>query len=225
MDQLHFDLWWRGENVAQDPGTYLYNAEAPWNNPLVSTRIHNTVTIDGQDQMTRGGRFLTLDWSPAYSKRLLEVDERILGRMLAYHKGYRRLGVLHERIATVFADEHWEIRDNMIFTKSGEHVFRLHWQLQDGEWEIGNRESGAWIRVRSPHGWITLSISGSAFQDGDCDMILVRAGELIYGTGEALPFEGWTSRTYGEKVPALSLAFQVRSSRSLSFTSEFTFPN
>ena len=28
-DQLHLDLWWRGLNVAQDAGTYLYNAEAP----------------------------------------------------------------------------------------------------------------------------------------------------------------------------------------------------
>jgi hypothetical protein len=225
MDQLHFDLWWRGENVAQDPGTYLYNAEAPWNNPLVSTRVHNTITIDEQDQMTRGGRFLTLDWSPAYSKRLLEVDERILGRMLAYHKGYRRLGLLHERVATVLADEHWEIRDNLIFKKPGEHIFRLHWLLQDGEWEIGNRESGTQIHVRSPHGWISLSISGAPLQDGDCQVTLVRAGELIYGTGEALPFEGWASRTYGEKVPALSLAFQVRSSKSLSLTSEFMFPN
>ncbi|MBN1451222.1 MAG: hypothetical protein JW963_09425, partial [Anaerolineales bacterium] len=26
MDQLHLDLWWRGLNIAQDAGTYLYNA-------------------------------------------------------------------------------------------------------------------------------------------------------------------------------------------------------
>ncbi len=52
MDQLHFDLWWRGLNIAQDAGTYLYNAEPPWDNTLVSTRVHNTVMVDGRDQMT-----------------------------------------------------------------------------------------------------------------------------------------------------------------------------
>ena len=36
MDQLHLDLWWRGLNIAQDAGTYLYNADPPWDNPLVT---------------------------------------------------------------------------------------------------------------------------------------------------------------------------------------------
>ena len=44
MDQLHFDLWWHGLNITQDAGTYLYNGEPPWDNPLVSTRVHNTIT-------------------------------------------------------------------------------------------------------------------------------------------------------------------------------------
>ncbi len=66
MDQLHFDLWWRGLNIARDAGTYLYNADPPWNNPLVVSTVHNTVTVDSRDQMTRGGRFITLDWFPAF---------------------------------------------------------------------------------------------------------------------------------------------------------------
>jgi len=92
---------WRGFNIAQDAGTYLYNAVMPWDNPLVSTRVHNTVTVDGRDQMTRLSRFLTLDWVSAYSKRLLQTDENVLGCLVAYHKGYRRLGIRHERVAKV----------------------------------------------------------------------------------------------------------------------------
>ncbi|MDP2995171.1 MAG: heparinase II/III family protein, partial [Anaerolineales bacterium] len=61
-DQLHLDLWWRGLNVAQDAGTYLYNAPAPWDNSLTTTLVHNTMTVNGRDQMTRAGRFLYLDW-------------------------------------------------------------------------------------------------------------------------------------------------------------------
>ncbi len=165
--------------------------------------------------------FLTLDWFPAYSRRVLEVDEHILGRMLSYHKGYRRLGIRHERIATVFADEHWEIRDNLIFTKPGEHVFRLHWLLMDGEWDVNSRGSGIVMRMRLPQGSVALTIASSLSQDEDCRITVARAGELVYGTGPILPFEGWASPSYGVKVPALSLAMELTSLRSFSFVSEF----
>jgi hypothetical protein len=223
MDQLHFDLWWRRLNITQDSGTYLYNGEPPSDNPFVSTRVHNTITIDGRDQMARGGRFLTLDWFPAYSKNLLEADEKILGRVLAYHKGYRRLGIRHERMATVFTDERWEIKDNLIFTKPGEHFFRLHWLLVDGEYEIEKSELGISIRVKSKHGWITLNIN---LEPSNLQFVtsLVRAGELIDGQREVKPYEGWVSPTYGTKIPALSLAVEVTSSKSVIFTSEFIFP-
>jgi Heparinase II/III-like protein/Heparinase II/III N-terminus len=229
MDQLHFDLWWRGLNIALDPGTYLYNSESPWDNPLVSTRVHNTITIDGRDPMTRGGRFLTLDWFPAYSKSLLEADEKILGRVVAYHKGYRSLGIRHERVATVFADERWEIRDNLIFTKPGQHVFRLHWLLADAEyssnmmWEIVNGEQGVGIRVKSKYGWIALHIE---LEPSNLNFVtsLVRAGELVYGQGDVKPYEGWVSPTYGQKIPALSFAMETKSSKKFSFISEFIFP-
>ena len=54
---------------------------------------------------------------------------------------------------------------------------------------------------------------------------LVRAGERVYGTGAVAPIVGWESPTYGVKIPALSLAVEVRSAQSVDFTSEFSFPN
>jgi hypothetical protein len=222
MDQLHFDLWRGGQNIVLDPGSYLYNAAAPWDNPLVSTRVHNTITVDGRDQMLRGGRFLALDWSPAYSKRVLETDERILGRMLAYHNSYRRRGIRHERVATVFADEHWEVADRLLFRKPGEHTFRLHWLLMDGEWELAKQ--GIELRVKTPDGWLMLKITPDArIAFSEVRVSLVRAGEVIHGSRKALPFEGWASPTYGVKVPALSLAVEVDAAKSTSFTSEFRF--
>ena len=225
MDQLHFDLWWRGLNIAQDAGTYLYNAPAPWDNPLVSTRIHNTITVDGQDQMTRGGRFLTLDWFPAFSKSVLEADEKILGRNVSYHKGYRNLGIKHERVATVFTDERWQIKDRLVFTKPGEHVFRLHWLLLDGEWELENLKVGYGIRIKSPLGWVTLRITPDPrLSSNDSKLAITRGGILVYGKVTPLPFEGWVSPTYGKKIPALSLILDVTSSKSISIESEFIFP-
>jgi hypothetical protein len=222
MDQLHLDLWWRGHNIAQDAGTYLYNADPPWDNPLATTRVHNTVTVDGRDQMTRGGRFLILDWVSAYSKSEISTDENVLQRVMAYHKGYR--GVRHERTVTVSTDERWIIEDTLI--SHHPHIYRLHWLLPDWEWRIKNRELGIGIRLRSPSGSVKLKVNTSSrLPNSELRLTLIRAGELIHGDGKALAFEGWISPTYGTKLPALSFAVEVASSQSITFTSEFIFPD
>jgi hypothetical protein len=215
MDQLHLDLWWRGLNITQDAGTYLYNADPPWDNPLVASRVHNTVTVDNRDQMTRGGRFLTLDWFPAFSKRLIATDEEVSGRLMAYHKGYR--GVRHERVLTVFGDERWQVEDTLVSQQP--HLYRLHWLLPDWEWKLELREQGLEIRLRSPRGWVRV-----VMLDLSSEFSMVRAGEVVYGQRDALPFEGWVSPTYGQKLPALSLAWEARSQGSHHFMTEFLFP-
>ena len=92
MDQLHLDLWWRGQNIVADAGTYLYNAPPPWDNPLVSSHVHNCLTVDGREQMTRGGRFLVLDWFPAYSEHVLSAQPPVVAQIRASHGGFASLG-------------------------------------------------------------------------------------------------------------------------------------
>ncbi len=222
MDQLHLDLWWHGLNIAQDAGTYMYNAEPPWDNPLVTTRVHNTVTVNGADQMTRAGRFMVLDWVNAYSKDVIETEDNILSRVRAYHKGYRP--VKHERTVTAYQDERWVIHDEVRVYSFTERRFRLHWLLPDYEWESENRNSIFEIRLKSPNGWISLNIKfNSPKPNIKYQASLVRAGELIYGQRDVQPYEGWVSRIYGQKSPALSLAVEVESARDVEFISEFTF--
>jgi hypothetical protein len=223
IDQLSLDLWWRGLNITQDAGTYLYNAKPPWDNPLVTTRVHNTVTVDGHDQMTHAGRFLVLDWASAHSKNLIEADENILGRVRAHHRGYGN--VRHERTVTVYQNERWVVEDRLTSPRRMAHVYRLHWLLPDYEWKMGTQESGFELCINSPHGWITLHVkSDSRAPILECQVSLVRAGELIYGQRDTQPYEGWVSRTYGQKSPALSFAFEVTSEYHTTFTSEFIFP-
>jgi len=225
MDQLSLDLWWRGLNITQDAGTYLYNAEMPWDNPLVTTRVHNTVTVDGCDQMTRAGRFLVLDWANAYSKNIIEADENILGRVRAYHRGYHN--VKHERTVTVYQNERWLIKDKLTTHRRTPHVYRLHWLLPDYEWKLEEQESGVALKFNSPLGWITLLVHSSltrSVHPSSFSTSLVRAGELIHGQRDVQPYEGWVSRTYGQKSPALSFAFEITSEFNTTITSEFIFP-
>jgi hypothetical protein len=221
MDQLSLDLWWRGLNITQDAGTYLYNAAPPWDNPLVTTRVHNTVTVDGRDQMTRAGRFLVLDWASAHSKNIIETNESILGRVRAYHNGYGN--IKHERTVTVYQDEHWVVEDKLTSPRRKPHTFRIHWLFPDYEWKLEEQERRASLKLNSPHGWITLSIHSSSLVP-QSSFSLVRAGELVYGQRDAQPYEGWVSRTYGQKSPALSFAFELTSEYHLMITSEFIFP-
>ncbi len=222
MDQLHLDLWWRGLNIAQDAGTYLYNAPPPWDNPLVTTRVHNTVTVDGRDQMTRAGRFLVLDWANAHSKNLIETDEAILGCVRAHHRGYGSVKL--ERTVTVYQDEHWLVEDKLTSSRHAPHTYCLHWLLPDWEYQLEETESAIRLRLESPYGWITLSSFILHAKRSSFSVSLVRSGELIHGQRNVLPYEGWASRHYGQKSPALSLVLEVMSEYNVTFTSEFVFP-
>ena len=229
-DLLHLDLWWRGLNIAQDAGSYLYNGHLPWDNALTTSQVHNTVIVNGRDQMTRAGRFLYLDWTNAYRKSHIEVDEHILQRVSAHHQGYRRLGVCHERVVTIFSDERWQVEDDLLvnrmpWTSWTLLTFRLHWLLPDWKWEIENRDSGKEIYIDSPDGKIVLSVvCRSPLPGFESHASLVRAGELLYGSSVPSPIMGWVSPTYGCKIPALSFTMEVIATHDVKFISEFIFP-
>jgi hypothetical protein len=242
IDQLHLDLWWRGLNVAQDAGTYLYNAPPPWDNPLTTARVHNTVTVDSRDPMTRGGRFMTLDWFPAYTRRVIVPDENVLGQVTAWHTGYR--GVRHERTVTVYTDERWQVEDRLLSKRP--HTYRLHWLLPDWEWEVESggqraesreqgvesREQRVEIRLQSPRGKVALVLQAAPLPAGSLlptppslfSISLVRAGEVVWGRRDVQPYEGWYSPTYGVKAPALSLALEIAAPQGATFVSQFLFP-
>ncbi len=232
-DQLHLDLWWRGLNLALDAGTYLYNAEFPWENSLTDARVHNTVTVNGRDQMTRAGKFLYVEWVNAYRHGSFEADPAVLqqlrGRYLSFWRGYR-----HSRRVAVFSDEHWEVTDELMpwrwlptHFSPRPACYRLHWLLPDWEWAASQGETTFELRLKSPHGWIGLKISGGGDTRIDPESItLARAGETVYGPGPGPtdPIRGWVSPTYGVKVPALSLTVDSRSTEDVQFISEFRFP-
>jgi hypothetical protein len=218
---LHFDLWWRGLNIAQDAGTYLYNALPPWDNPLVNTLVHNTVMVDGEDQMTRAGKFLVLDWAGGFAKPVIELDEKILHKIKVYHTGYRRLGIKHERTVTVFEDEFWEVQDRLLNSRRRHRTYRLHWLLTDGEWKMESNDHSVTLFITTGLGEVKLVLRHPANMSRMFS--LVRAGELLSGERNVKPYEGWISKNYGEKTPALSLALEIESPYHTTFTSEFNF--
>jgi hypothetical protein len=233
-DQLHLDLWWRGMNVAQDPGTYRYNAAEPWDNALTHTGVHNTVTVDGEEQMTCAGRFLYLDWAQGEILAQEADESGIFSRLVAQHDGYQRRGVIHQRAVTVHQGGRWLVEDALLPTNHSvsrrSHRLQLHWLLPDWPWDLGEIiEAVSEVQLHSPGGTILIRLSVVAQalgyrDDTKCGISLVRAGRMFHGPGEASPVMGWVSPTYGQRLPAVSLVIEAEARLPLTFRTEWIFP-
>jgi Heparinase II/III N-terminus/Heparinase II/III-like protein len=234
-DQLHIDLWWHGLNIAQDPGTYFYNAAPPWDNSLTSALVHNTVTVDGKEFMLRAGRFLYLDWAQAEVVGGSFKPGEFNLSLMAQHDGYRNIGMRHQRIVDKLENGHWRITDLLQGPTGAIHTTRLHWLLPDWDYEVQEYTGSTGyplydIRIRSPYGWVTLKL-GLSETDVKPDQIknsnvqLIRAGNLLYGSGSVSPISGWASPTYSEKNPALSCIFEITQPLPVGLRSEWILPD
>jgi hypothetical protein len=234
-------LWWRGWNIAQDAGTYLYNADPPWDNALASTFVHNTITINGQDQMRRAGRFLYINWAQAGIVARQRALDSSWEALKAQHNGYKRLGILHRRTVTMHQDGRWVIEDRLEPPPGSKptnreqrvQAPRLHWLLPDWPWEFDSLPSTARVSdypvaillLHSPDGPVKLQVSvlGSPHAT-ECQIALDRKGERLFGNGPVSPTWGWTSPTYGYKMPALSFSITIKGLLPLIISSEWVFP-
>jgi len=202
-DHLHLDLWLNGLYLTLDPGTFSYNAAPPWDNALTTALVHNTLTVDDLDQMTRAGRFLYLDWGAS----------RWLDDQTAESDAYARLGVIHRRRVESLPDG-WRVRDEALFTRPGvPHQLRLHWLLADLPWQFSLLENGAALTLQALFGAIAIKIQA----DFPAQVSLFRAGESLLTAAPADPIRGWFSPTYTAKIPALSLALTGQCDHSAAF--------
>ena len=204
-DALHVDLWWRGRNIALDAGTYSYNAPPPWNNPLAATPSHNTVSVDGRDQMDRAGRFLWLPWLSGRRTAYASSSQRQLAYWEGTHDGYLRLAapVSHRRGILRIGDEHWLILD--FLSSRSPHSYRLHWLLEDVPYLIDE------IRSR-----VTLETDvGDYYVQFACS---VPESRLSLVRGDDASPRGWYAPSYHDRQPALSLALEADAAEILFAT-------
>jgi hypothetical protein len=210
-DVLHVDLWWRGQNLLCDPGTYLYDGEPGWDNELISADVHNTVTIDGSDPMLRAGLFLWLDWPEAKTQPRRVAGKNLLESITAAHDGYAKLGATHRRSVIRIAEEVWVIVDDVL--GSGTHEVAVQWLVPDTPHIV----TGQGIDFRE---WrIDWNASAPAQLD------IVRAGEVIHGAPKAtdrLKHRGWSSKRYAQREPAKSLRITAVATLPLRFITVLT---
>ena len=189
-DLLHVDLWWKGINMALDPGTYGYNAEPPWDNSLGDTTYHNTVTVDGLDQMRRLGRFLWLPWIKGSVRRRDGSAPKQYWE--GSHDGYERLPdpVTYRRSLIHLGDDYWLICDCLYSYST--HSYRLHWLLGDFPFLFDDQSGIA--ELSTQHGSYGIRM-GALHQ------------QPVFSIIRADPYSprGWYSPLYLDRQPALSI--------------------
>ena len=215
-DQLHLDLWWKGEAVALDAGTYRYSDPPPWDNALAQTAVHNTIQVDGLNQMRKAGRFLWLDW--AVAKVLAASPDRVT----AEHDGYHAQGIIHRRTVFLQRKGCWQVKDELLALPTPQpaqpHTFRLHWLLPDWHYQIDEDR----IMLRSPNGsQVELRLFADCEQSCPRAFTLVRGGQVMLGADPQAHLHGWYSPTYSLKIPALSFSLSIQALAPITMISEW----
>jgi Heparinase II/III-like protein/Heparinase II/III N-terminus len=129
-DKLSFVLKVHGEEIFVDAGTGTYTRHAGLRNELRSTRAHNTIQIDAEEQNRfpttpeLGPLFTMVDDAHVTPIQIHGTDEPAVVR--ASHDGYRRVGISHTRAVTLLEGS-LLIKDDL--TGSGRHDFQAFFHL------------------------------------------------------------------------------------------------
>lgn len=107
-DVFHIDLWFNGQNILCDSGTYSYNPDPSFQTDLKSVHHHNTVSFDHHEQMPKLSRFLLGNWIKADSVKLTAASQtHDVTWSGSYHDCY---GNRHKRTVENHGN-HWTITD------------------------------------------------------------------------------------------------------------------
>jgi len=204
-DALSIVLFGGGRELLADPGTFVYNGSPEWREHFRSTRAHNTVVVDGRDQVETGGTFR---WKGKLSTRSALHPENALTRgdpRVAYveaeHDAYGNLrtgGVIHRRRVLNIASQYWILADD--FRGAGRHIFDFQFQFGADVDIRPVDHSASGLVMWAPHAGFLLALHTSE---------PIVAEEL---RGETEPIAGWLSRGYGEKHPSKALRASMQAS-------------
>ena len=184
-DALSMTLTVAGRPLLVDPGTACYTIDPSRRDRFRSTRLHNTLVLDGREQSEPAGPF---HWaSAAAGSRLAWCTSPGFDYVEGTHDGYAPL--VHRR-AVFSRPGCWIVADRVL--GDGTHQAEGHWHL-DPRWTVTAAGDG-WLRADDGAGdpvWM-------ASLDGEFEIVRGR------DTGGE-PGLGWVAPAYGHVVPGTTL--------------------
>jgi hypothetical protein len=204
-DWLSFELCVGDQPVIIDPGTYCYTGNMTERRRFRATAYHNTVVVDGQEQLdiwnsmfglvNPFGEIRVRRWESAAHQDLLEAE----------HTGYARLSppVIHRRRFILDKVKHQvEIEDE--FLGDGEHLLEWYLHLNPG---------------------LNCQVMGTeAIVSRDLTPILAVTFPGAAGSMEVKT--GWVSPAYNrrEAAPILYYRRQINLTRQATFSHRLDMP-
>ena len=170
-DNLHIDLWYKGENILLDAGSYKYNADMPTMRYFSGTASHNTVMLDDNDQMLKGGRFIWYYWSQCKEAVLKENDSSYTFTGSVNVFSYIKDDIVHRRTIIKQKDKPgWEIKDELIGVPAGMTMYQL-WHMpfkaENNLTIIAKDKDGAPLELHIRDGWAS-SLYGQKEKTKEC---------------------------------------------------------
>jgi hypothetical protein len=195
---LSFELFAYDKTFILDPGAYIYTADKEMRNLFRSTKYHNTVVVDGEEQnrIDKNELFkVEPDASIRVSKWESTPEYDIL---IAEHDGYGRLKnpVIHQR--EIFFNKtkgFWVVRDTL--NGEGYHHYDLYFHFAPIEIEFDKD--------------LPLAIKTKADGANLAIIPLDREGVSVEVT------KGWVSYRYGVKVEAPIVKYSKKGIAPISF--------
>lgn len=154
-DNLHLDIWVNGENILRDAGSYKYNTDEEMLKYFFGTTSHNTVMLNGYDQMLKGGRFIWYYWSQALGAEIKEHADYIefTGKVNVFQQV--AAGITHTRTVKKYKNQlRWEITD--VLEHNTEHPMLQIWNPAPGfgeKYRISATDNTGELRPEMQQGW------------------------------------------------------------------------
>lgn len=141
-DNLHLDIWYRGENILMDAGSYKYNTDENTLRYFMGTASHNTVMLGEHDQMEKGPRFIFYNWTQCISASLRETATEYIFEGVITAFRHLAKGIRHfRRVKKIRGRPLWTVEDYIVNKPPGLQMQqlwhttvpgRLQWRSYDG---------------------------------------------------------------------------------------------
>ena len=201
-----------GVDLLVDPGTYCYHGEPEWRSYFRSTRAHNTLELDGEDQAHEAGPFM---WAEHADAVVDGVELGPAGRQVwsAHHTAYARLdaALCHDRDVVLDGSmPRLTVTDTL--TGSREHRQRMSWHL------------GPEVRAVLSDGVAELTWRGRNGEPQHGQLTLPIALDWSAHHGESDPPLGWYSPQFGTRVATTTLVGQGSFTGTLTLRTVLDLP-
>ncbi len=114
-DNLHVDIWVKGQNVLRDSGTYKYNTSKEFSGYFTGSKAHNTVVVNDASQMLKGSRFIWYYWTQCLNSKWEETNDDYIfqGTIKAFQQLSNK--ATHSRIIKISKNKaQWTVIDEVL---------------------------------------------------------------------------------------------------------------